>query len=150
MIRTVIVADPCEELESTVFGITEGLLAHDIEVEVILSSIGMYNAVGVDADLFIIDYGGLSVYGSSDTAEWEVRFACEWAENHPGTPVVLWTYYTARLYGDELRKTFGHLNNILTRYPTDSLYHDEEAGFWDNLKLWLGINEDKKALSGET
>jgi hypothetical protein len=95
----------------------------------------------IDADLLVIDYGGLSFgYGDGWTlAHYEVRRACEWAENHPGKLMVIWTAHTARLYSDELNDAFGHLDNIIVRYHDFGPRGDaDEVAMWAKIEQWLG------------
>jgi hypothetical protein len=79
-----------------------------------------------DLDLVVIDYGGLSTsYGASwERAEWEVRTVCEWAREHPGKLVVLWTAFTHRIYAEGLEDDFGGLDNIAWRIHLDSWDYD--------------------------
>jgi hypothetical protein len=85
-----------------------------------------------DADIMIIDYGGIS-FGASDTAAFNIKFACKWAEDHPGKLLILWTVFTEMIYKNELEIYFGHLNNIVTRFSNNG---EENFG---KIKQWFGI-----------
>jgi hypothetical protein len=89
-------------------------------------------------DLLIIDYGGMSSFGARDTATFNIRLCCEWAQNHPGTLCVLFTTFTMGLYEDELEGEFGHIDNILALYATRNSYERTNAA---NIRRWLGMKE---------
>ena len=93
-----------------------------------------------DIDVLIIDYGGMSVYGSFESAEYNIRRACEWAEEHPGKLMVIWTPFTARAYEGELQDRFGHLDNILMRYDSEHYY---DHGFIERIAVWTGETLDR-------
>lgn len=92
-------------------------------------------------DLLVLDYGGLSTAGGSH-AEMQVWSACNYAENHPGSLVVLWSKFTERIYRGELEDTFGHLDNVLLRFErNESAYDFSKDGsrrFRTRLQVWFG------------
>ena len=90
-------------------------------------------------DLLVIDYGGMSVFGGEGNSRFAVMMACEWAENHPGKLVLIWTAYTAKLYDHELQATFGHLDNIVFRYPAHKVFPNasEEKELDERLRATL-------------
>ena len=49
---------------------------------------------------------------------------------------MIWTSLTSRLYEDELQEEFGHLDNVVVRYPND----DPNGGrFPARLQAWFGL-----------
>lgn len=86
-------------------------------------------------DLLIVDYGGMSVAGCSDTMTSNVRHFCRWAEDHPGKLMVVWTHTSTLFYRQELESEFGHLNNIILR---SGLCDSEE--FDPKIQSWFGVD----------
>ena len=51
----------------------------------------------VDIDVLVFDYGGAS--GSySDTPQTQLELSCQWAQEHPGRLVLLYSSFTGRMY----------------------------------------------------
>jgi hypothetical protein len=142
-VRTIIICDPAGAKDEMLEGVQRDCeVWGEIKLDVILCAYSMFpDARQTDADLLVIDYGGMSsCMGGEDRSRMEVRMACNWAEDHPGRPVVIWTSFTARLYRGELEAEFGHLGNILIRtsYPST----DEINAFFDVLRGWLGLKKE--------
>mgnify|MGYP006329322127 FL=1 len=98
-------------------------------------------------DLVIIDYGGMSTWGNSG-ATMQVDAACNYAEENPSSLVVIWTGYTANVYEDELKETFGHLKNIMCRYKDSGHVYsnlDGDPEFIKNFRDWFSeyVNQSK-------
>ncbi len=117
MIETGIICDPVSnDVEDDWKEIEERLRLFELPIDVVLRGVGMHQIKDRSLDLLVIDYGAMSL-GASSTGEWQVRSACEWAENHPGSLLVIWTWFTQRLYERELREQFGHIDNIISYFP---------------------------------
>lgn len=84
-------------------------------------------------DLVLVDFGGLS-YGLGGEADKNINMICQWAEDHPGTLIVIWTAFTQMLYENAITFHFGHLDNIVYHYD-DSL---SEGKFMQKAKEWFG------------
>lgn len=91
---------------------------------------------GKSIDLLIIDYGGLMV-GAHGVQISQIRGACEWAENHPGKIMIIWSNFTREIYIDELEHVFGDLDNIRFRFKS-RFGADLNEPMFDELKLWYG------------
>lgn len=63
-------------------------------------------------ELIILDYGGMSL-GAYDTAVFNVRYVCDWMEDHPNCLLVLWTGHTVDMYRAEIQGIFEPLPNIV-------------------------------------
>jgi hypothetical protein len=81
-------------------------------------------------DLFVIDYGGM-MPGCADMVSSQIRFVCQWADNHPSKLALLLTMYTAEIYFDEFDEQFGQCKNIVARYC------DPYSGDRDKVSAWL-------------
>lgn len=101
----------------------------------------MAEAKDKSPDMLVIDYGGMGDSGAWDAAQYQVRYACRWAEEHPGKPMVIWTVYTKDLYEGELEKQFGHLGNVFARYTNE---HYNDLPFIERIAIWLGIKLDRR------
>lgn len=113
MIETGIICDPVSaNVEADQKEIELCLREFGLPINVVLRGIGMHQVGNRRLDLLIIDYGALS-FGAHSTGEWQIRAACQWADNHPGSLLVLWTWFTQQLYERELKERFAHLDNIL-------------------------------------
>ncbi len=97
---------------------------------------------GKSVDLLIIDYGGLGP-GAGGLAVSQIRAACEWAENHPGKIMIIWSNFTREIYIDELEEHFGDLDNIRFRFKK-RFGADINEELFDELKLWYGADSDVK------
>jgi hypothetical protein len=86
-------------------------------------------------DLLVIDYGGVSIMGAWDLAEGEIRSCLEWGRDHPGSLILIWTYYTQRVYEQELEEAFGHPDNLMVRYTAG---REEYDAFASKLRVWFG------------
>ncbi len=147
-IRTGIINDPISSLGQTDQEerdtIARFLREEGLDIDLVCEGNGMHVVQGKHLDLLIIDYGGMS-YGAGDTAEWQVRAACEWAENHPGSLLVLWTDFTIRIYEWELKEQFGERDNIMLH----STKLDEIDESWLRLRGWFGAQKpDNDARGG--
>ena len=90
-------------------------------------------------DLLIIDYGGM-LPGAYGVQVSQIRGACEWAENHPGKIMIIWSNFTREIYIDELEEHFGDLDNVRFRFKS-RFGSDLNTEMFDELKLWYGIGE---------
>lgn len=128
--------DPAEEVESIVYELETCLEAN---VSVVVQGRGVHVLTLKTFDLLVLDYGGASVAGGTqDLVEWQIRCACEWAENHPGKVLLLWTSYTALEYGYELEAVFGHLDNVMVRFGTKPWnMHDEDESVFTKIQRWF-------------
>jgi len=112
-----------------------------LDVEVSAQGHTMMDIYKESFDLLVIDYGGLGVMGGSH-ANSQVWAACQYAGNHPGSLVVLWTKYTANLYWDGLDETFSHLDNIVIRFERhESAYAFSEDVFRGKIQRWFGVGQ---------
>lgn len=118
----------------------EELAALGIAVRIAKVATNMMDIYRDRFELLIIDYGGLSTMGGSH-ANMQVWTACKYAEDHPGTLVVLWSKFTERVYRGELRETFGHLTNVLLRFEqNETVYDNAPERFGKMIKAWFGVN----------
>ncbi len=130
-IRTALILDPMggdDEADK----IVEFLRDMEFDVEPVCQGMGMHEArnyVG-QIDLLILDYGGMTI-GARDTCKWQVREALMWAEQHPSSLVLIWTWFTAELY-QEVINEFKPFANVLVRTNDDD-------SLIDRAKKWLGI-----------
>lgn len=99
--------------------------------------IGHFDAVAEEveekserADLLVIDYGGV-MPGAGGMVSSQIRWVCEWAENHPGKLVILLTMFTAEIYLNEFEEEFGKCDNIIPRYC------DPYSGDREKISKWL-------------
>lgn len=86
-------------------------------------------------DLIILDYGGVSI-GGWDHAKFHIRHVCEYAQEHPGCLLVIWTQYTIGVYQDELEDAFGDCRNIVCRYGNFYDQNDEDK-FAESFLQWF-------------
>jgi sugar/nucleoside kinase (ribokinase family) len=86
------------------------------------------------ADIFVLDFGGL-LPGADSLIVDAVRSAAEWAENHPGKLLVLWSSFTTQWYMNEAKHLFPELTNIVCRS------FENELTFIDEIKRWFSIPE---------
>ncbi len=129
MIKTIIITDPLGE-ETTDEIINQ--LSKDMKISleqfnVVLHDMAVTEVVeekSSNVDLIVIDYGGMTI-GASDTCVAQIKWVCEWAKEHPGKLVILFTMFTAELYVDELEQEFGDCENIIARYCDK--YSDERS-----------------------
>lgn len=104
-----------------------------LDVVLIARLDGMIRVKDYDPDLLLIDYGGLSAqYGCWERAVTEVEYACKWAEDHPGKLMVIWTYFTSRLYR-EVEDQFKHLTNVLVR----TMDRDSDEKVLAGMRAWF-------------
>jgi hypothetical protein len=90
-------------------------------------------------DVLVIDYGGVATTVGFDgwrVAKDEIEMACRYAENHPGTLLVLWTYYTREVYEQELSENFAHVDNIIAHYSKD---YENLAD--NKIRAWVGLDK---------
>ncbi|MHB0922582.1 MAG: hypothetical protein ACYC3H_01280 [Bellilinea sp.] len=98
-------------------------------------------------DLLVIDYGGLSGMGSDGMVTFQVKAALQWAKEHPGALLIIWSSYTWRIYHYELEQEFGHLDNVKFRYPPTDHYVNvnEEQQYQDKMedfvRLWFSATK---------
>jgi len=110
----------------------------DLECEVVTQAYHMMDLGQKRLDCLILDYGGVAARGNTASANMQIWAACNYAENHPGALVIIWTKYTARVYEDELKSEFGHLTNVLLRFEGDeSPYSGDESRFQQAVKRWF-------------
>jgi hypothetical protein len=133
-VRTIIVADPVSddfdgEVDSIVMQLKD-LVGLDLDVVAIAN--GMHDVRRRNADLLVIDYGGIAWGGASGTANAQIYAALQWAEEHPGALVIIWTWHTRDIYERELKQEFGDLDNVIMRYG-DSMFDDR----WDDVEKRL-------------
>ncbi len=120
MIKIGIICDPVSaDIDRDFVEIEERLNLLELPIKISMRATGMHEARDRRFDVLIIDYGAMS-FGAQSTGEWQIRAACEWAENHPGSLLVLWTWHTQRLYERELESQFGHIQNAILRYDGDT------------------------------
>ena len=103
-----------------------------LEISSVVAGFDVLEVLESRPDLLIVDYGGMSTSGAGDGAAYNIRHICNWASEHPGRLVVLWTYFTGALYGSEMEAQFGDAGNIV--YPSDYL----KFGIEDKIKSWFG------------
>jgi hypothetical protein len=149
-IRLAVIVDPfgVESVEMEVANIRIALENLELPVELVAYGESPMILKEKEVDLAIIDYGGMSLMGGWDTARANIGYVCQWAEDHPSKAALIWITYTARVYQDELKEQFGHLNNIFFRFPDDP-YHLLGVEDFDNhrnklredLKTWFGAEE---------
>ena len=89
----------------------------------------------VPFDLLVVDYGGVSIMGSMDLAIWQIRSCLEWGRDHPSSLVLIWTYYTQRVYEWELVEVWGHPENLFIRYTEGKEAYE---AFASKLRVWFG------------
>jgi len=146
-IRVIVIVDPVGSALGTpneeIAGIMRDLrdFCDDMNFELVAGLTGTYAIDDKRADLLIVDYGGMSCAGASDTCVWEMRFATEWAQNHPGCLMVVWSSFSRRLYERELSEEFGHLDNVIWRCEGDT---DQ----FDAIRQWFG--DPLKGCDGST
>ena len=121
-----------EQVELMLYNLGEYLGPDKIETVAIAN--GFHVLKDKTFDLLVVDYGGIVAHGAWDTAEWQLRRVLEWAREHPGGIVLLFTFYTKKVYEGELEREFGHQDNVLMRYR-DSGTEDEEIG--GRLRAWF-------------
>lgn len=148
-IRTAFVFDEsgCQTPEDEAQTAVDELAGLGLAVKVAKVATNMMDLYRDHFDLLVIDYGGLSTMGG-DHANMQVWRACKYAEDHPGTLIILWSKFTERVYRGELQSTFGHLNNVLLRFKQDeTIYDDVPERFGEKVKDWFGIGRGVKSLS---
>jgi ABC-type transport system substrate-binding protein len=136
-------ASTSETVEEQIEGIVDHLRYIGVDVTLTYSGTDIWDFTDKQkhVDLLIIDYGGLwATPGISDSVAVDpIREACEYAENHPSTLLVIWTFFTKQAYEFELESEFGHLTNISTVYAKNS-FGGDSLGDKELLK-WLGVGE---------
>ena len=115
MIKVAVVFDPDGFTpEKHGYLIETFLGANGIEAKVVTTGFGMHIMDRSDAEILVIDYGGMSICGSGDVALRQVHEAIRWADEHPGGLLVIWSDFTASLYY-EVKEGFKHLDNVVFR-----------------------------------
>lgn len=107
-------------------------------IETVAISNGFHELADKTFDLLVVDYGGMAAHGSWDGAEWQIRRVLEWAREHPGGLVLLFTGYTRKVYEGELEREFGHQDNVLMRYQSTFVENEE---YEEMLRVWFGGKE---------
>lgn len=134
--------DDTSEAEEMVDDLNRILKPLNMQIELVLNThamIDVKNHTG-HVDLFVIDYGGMSLMGASGLATSNVRYACEWAEAHPSALLIIWTEFTRRIYEDELDGEFDAISNILMHYGSQPWDSDaDRLRFITEFLAWLGI-----------
>ena len=116
-IKTAFLFDPMddmeEEAESATFFLEDEA---GLEIKEVLRTTTIQQVIEYTGkiDLLIVDYGGL-YYGAYDTAKSHIKYACKFAEDHPGCLMLIWSQFTYDIYQAELEEAFGHLTNIATK-----------------------------------
>jgi len=110
------------------------------DIEVVLTDSNMFKMRDISLDLLIIDYGGMATLpGGNASANMQIWSACNYAEEHPGTLLILWTAFTRVLYEKELMEQFGSLDNITYHYASN-VYEDLSCDqLQSKLSAWFGI-----------
>jgi hypothetical protein len=85
--------DPDDEIKQMLLE----LKIEGIEAEIALDSFNPAELKNARFDFVIIDYGGMSSMGSHDTALHNLRYVLNLAEDRPGKPFLVWTWFTADL-----------------------------------------------------
>ena len=146
-IKTGFVFDPVgsgtieEEVEMAVFELRK--IGLDVEVKAMDD--GMVDFANRSLDLLIVDYGGVSLGGAYDLATYQIKEACQWADERPGSLMVIWTKFTSIVYQDELEREFGHLDNVLLRFEgKDGSYdfmgrENPNTRFNNAIRTWFGL-----------
>ncbi len=125
-VKTIIICDPASnDVDADIAEVTRQL-SDVLDIEVVASGIGMHAATK-PADLLVIDYGGMSAWGGSDTGAYQIRKALEWAAEHPGKLLLLWTDHTRFIFEAELQAEFGGLENVMMHY------NPKVEDMWDQL-----------------
>lgn len=132
--------------EEEVKGILEDLAFMDLHnIEVLFAERGMTKTMmETHLDLLIIDYGGASLMGASELARGNVITVCEYAQEHEGCFVAIWTQHTRYVYEGELQERFGHLSNIFVRYPESSWVDDADAAFVAAIQAWFAADVETR------
>lgn len=103
----------------------------DIEV---IHKVHRIDQIG-EPDLLVVDYGGLSIGGAYDVARWHMKAATQWAVDHPGRLMLVWSQFTQFLYEDVLEDFRGELDNIVPFYEGD--YDEATKKTEEKIKAWF-------------
>jgi len=138
-VRTAILLDPSwsitqeEEIKAILDDLRRWLGRGRIKMVAVAN--GFHVLKDKDFELLVIDYGGLAAHGSWDSAAWQLRCVLEWARDHPGGLVVLYTGYTRRVYEGELEREFCQADNVLMRYESTFIPAND---YGPKLRDWFG------------
>lgn len=143
MIRISIVTDfpmhcPAEEEREEIANELRGWLG---ETELVYAGFNLLEACNKMPDLLLLDYGGAYTTGTSDTIGYNLRYARQWAEDHPGKLLVLWTRFTGDAYKVEAEEELGPLDNVC--YPSSPVFRAEMLG---KIKGWFVFSDLDKPL----
>lgn len=150
-IKTVIIVDPMgsgsEEPKEEIASIIDTLTNDwNLPIDVIAAGEGALTLEDQNADLVIIDYGGML---GRNTTNSNIRYVLEWASNHPGKLVILWTEFTYQIYHCEFSEEFSDRDNILCRYSEGHLngilsemYNQKDT--IEKVRRWFGVKEVKQ------
>ena len=145
MIRTAFVFDDSgyhPSIDDEVKIVVDELALIGIFVEIAQTASNMMEVYRGRFELLVIDYGGLSTMGGSH-AGMQVWSACKYAEDHPGSLVVLWSKFTERIYRGELEAEFGLLDNVLLRYAKEESGYEKTERFNAKIQAWFGVGNSE-------
>lgn len=92
-----------------------------MEFRVVARGRGLHQVKDIPADLLILDYGGAAAFNRG-MLQWQLEAAGQYAEDHPGTLLIVWSSHTSTYYG-EIYKEAPMLPNVLLRF--DGSWHEE-------------------------
>jgi len=148
-IKTVIIVDsmgsesgtPAEEIAEIIETLKNDW---NLPVEVVAAGEGAYVLDDQNPDLVIIDYGGM-MPGCEDTVNSNIRYVLDWASEHPGKLVILWTDFTYLIYHHEFEEEFSDRDNILFRYSdghANGVLSEMFSSKYtiEKVRRWFGVN----------
>lgn len=122
----------------------------NIEAKIVGDEIAPQMVDQIKADLIFVDYGGMSIMGSHDTALYNLRYILNWAEDHPSVPVIIWTMFTARLVEDAYEKEMSQAfkDAPANVFNLGGTFSDEEESIWRLIKTLLkrGVKRGEETL----
>ena len=102
------------------------------------------DALQMPLDVYAIDYGGMGVFGATDTVLSIARAVDKLAEERPSLLVILWTSFTGRFYRDAVENDAGDLlerPNVIYRDGalgcTSLDYQERRKEFQGALDTWF-------------
>jgi translation initiation factor IF-2 len=137
-LRVGLILDNADEREYRETGeLVLGFLENEdfTDAEIVFKAGDVQGLVEAHVDLLVLDYGGIAHAGAGDIAAFHVRKVIEWAQEHPSSAVVIWTYHTQNVYERAVKQDFGEMPNV---FLIGKILPSEFSPVFKQVLIWLG------------
>jgi len=91
-------------------------------------------------DIVVLDYGGISAMGAYETALFNIRYVVNWAEDHPSTALLIWTFFTAQIVAESIYEK--EISEAFDNTPANVFnvggHRSENTVMWDLIRAMIG------------